>query len=834
VKSGEEYGVEVTATLATQAAQLLGSIVTLWGEPAAAIHDESRGWACVEGGEWINHAEPCQHPAEHSHKAFLTMPTACTGPLTSTVEGDSWPTADAPHGFTLASSAPIPAMQGCAALPFSPSFNVETDQHTTDTPTGMTVDVKVPQHGTELASEPGGERLLAEADVKSTTVVLPPGVLLSPGAAAGLLACTGLEVGLKPGFPEALQTANDGFNEAPPGCPGQNEPGEGIVRREGAKLATVSIRTPLLDHELQGAAFLAAQNTNPFASPLVMYLLVHDAESGTLIKLAGSVGIDPNTGQLTTTFANTPQLPFSELKLHFFDGGRAAVSTPPVCGSYATAASFTPWSDAAASAPAPEAPFTIGAEAGGGSCAPSQPFGPSIQAGPLALQGGAFAPFTLNMFHPDADQALSGITMTLPPGLAARLATVVPCPEPQVPCGPESLIGHGTTSSGFGGEPFTLPSQVYLTGPYAGAPFGLSIVTDAVAGPFNLGTVVVRSTINVDPNTAAVTINTVLPTFVENTAGLRSGVPVALKAANVTIDRPGFEFNPTNCDPMSIVATLHGAGGGVTTVPYPFRAEHCDKLPFNPTFSAETDAHTSRVEGAALRVKVTSPGFGQSDIAKTKVVLPLQLPSRLTTLQKACLAATFQANPASCPEGSNIGTAKIQTPVFKNPLQGPAILVSHGGAAFPDVEFVLQGEGITIILDGKTNIHNGITTSTFEALPDAPFTTFETILPEGPHSALAAFGSLCTPTKTITQQVRVPKRAGGHVLRSHGRILFTTKTVTRTVATPLEMPTTITAQNGLVIQQDTKIAVRGCPTAHRARARRSAAPAREKAARRRG
>jgi hypothetical protein len=835
VKSGEEYGVEVTVSNSTQTAQLLGSVVTLWGEPGAASHDSARGWPCVEGGTDIGKSEPCASPPTHSQKAFLTMPTACNGPLPTSVEGDSWPTSEAPHGFTLSASAFIDAMRGCSALAFGPSFDVATDQHTTDTPTGMTVDVKVPSHGLEMASEPGGERLLAQSAIKSTTVVLPQGVLLNPGAASGLLACTGLEAGLKPGFPEAMQASNTGFSEALPNCPGQNEEGEGITRREGAKVANVSIKTPLLGHELLGGAYLASQDTNPFVSPLVMYLLVHDPVSGTLVKLAGTVNIDPNTGQLSSTFANTPQVPFSELKFHFFDGGRAAVSTPPVCGAYSTSASFTPWSGGATATPAPEAPFAVGAGTEGTACGP-QPFNPSIQAGPLGLQGGAFAPFTLNMFHPDASQTLTGFTMTLPPGMAARLASVTPCPEPQAAqgtCGPESLIGHGTTSAGFGSEPFTLPSNVYLTGPYAGAPFGLSVVTSAVAGPFNLGTVVVRSTITVDPHTAAVTINTALPTFVENTAGVRTGAPVALKAANVTIDRPGFEFNPTNCDPLSIAATLHGGTGGVASTSVPVRVEHCDQLPFNPVFTAETDGATSRVNGAALRVKVTSPGFGQTNIAKTKVVLPFQLPSRLTTIQKACIDATFEANPANCPEGSNIGTAKITTPVFKNPLQGPAYLVSHGGAAFPDVEFVLQGEGITIILDGLTNIHNGITTSTFEALPDAPFTTFETTLPEGPHSALAANGNLCAPTKTVTQRVRVARRSHGHVLRSHGHTLFTTKTVTKNVAVPLEMPTTITAQNGAVINQDTRIAVKGCPAAQKAQSKRNGAKHGRKASKRR-
>jgi hypothetical protein len=368
--------------------------------------------------------------------------------------------------------------------------------------------------------------------------------------------------------------------------------------------------------------------------------------------------------------------------------------------------------------------------------------------------------------------------MKLPTGLAAILASVTPCPEAQASqgtCGPDSLIGHAVSSSGLGSDPFSLGGTVYLTGPYKGAPFGVEIVTPAVAGPFNLGVVLVRSSINVDPYTAAVTISGAVPTMVETATAGRVGIPVQLKRTTVTVDRPGFQFNPTNCTRTAITATLGGAQGAAANVSTPFQVANCSKLKFAPVFEAFTEAKTSKFNGASLIVRVSSPGLGQANIAKTVISLPKVLPSRLTTIQKACVDKVFEANPANCPEGSNIGIAKITTPVFKNQLTGPAYLVSHGNRAFPDVVFVLQGEGVTIILDGNTDIKNGITTSSFNALPDAPFTKFETILPEGPHSALAAFGSLCT--------------------------------------SPLSLPTVITAQNGNVITQNTKLTVTGCPKA---------------------
>ena len=764
VRSGEGYGVTVSVSNASEAAAILGSQVTFWGEPAAESHDHARGWACLDLPFLPERAslKNCTTPPEHSNGAFLTLPTACpSGPLQSTVEGVSWPTGGAPEGAPLRAGASLGPMSGCERLPFSPTITVEPDQHTTSTPSAMTVAVKVPQGPTR----DGGQ--LAESAVKDTTVALPEGVQLNPGAAGGLLACTGSQAGLVPGTDEALQIHNESFSETLPACP------------EEAKVATVKIRTPLLDHELEGSAYLASQDTNPFASPLVLYVVVQDPISGVLIKLAGTVAPDPSTGRLVSTFANTPQLPFEELRLHFFDGPRASLSTPALCGSYETQASFTPWSGNPVAGASSS--FQINAGAEGSGCADPQSLAPAFNAQSQSTQAGAFTSFTLNLRHRDQDQPLSGMSVQLPPGIAAVLASVTPCGEPQAAngsCGSESLIGHTTTSSGLGREPFTLPGRVYLTGPYGGAPFGLSIVTPGVAGPFNLGLVVVRAGIYVNPITAAVTINSTVPTMVETAGAGKTGIPVALKQLNVTVDRPGFEFNPTNCGPLRIDGTISGAQGASAFVSSPFAVADCAGLPFKPKLTASTKGQASKADGANFDVKVESKGLGQANIAKVRLQLPKALPARLTTLQKACTEKAFAANPASCPEGSVIGQATIHTPVLRSPLTGPAYLVSHGGAAFPDVEFVLQGEGITLVLDGKTQIKNQVTYSKFESAPDAPFTVFETVLPAGPHSALTT---------------NLPEKAKFNLC-----------------STSLSMPTEIVGQNGAVLKQTTKIALQDC------------------------
>jgi hypothetical protein len=763
VLTGSNYGVEVSVDNATEFATILKTQVTFWGTPSAEAHDHSRGWECVAGGHWVaGFNKPCVEAEEEpTPKPFLTLPTSCASAPSSTVTGDSW------AGSTLAAEYVFPSsLTGCTLLGFTPAMSVATDTHAASSPTGLAVNIKVPQGSTLSAKG------LAEADVKDTTLVLPEGVQASPGAADGLLKCSTGQVGFDPfseGLEEALQLQNDHFSGEKTSCP------------EASKIGTVEIKTPLLENPLTGGVYLASQDTEPFKSPLVLYLLAEDPVTGVRVKLAGEVQINQSTGQLTSVFRNAPPLPFEELTLKLFGGPRASQSTPPECGNYATQATFSPSNGGATASASSGFSITEGAE--GGCPSNPQPFAPALSSGPTTAQAGVFTDFSLTINHPDSDQALNGLTVHLPPGAAAELANVTPCAEPASPsqewsCGPESLLGTATTSSGLGSDPYSLTGQVYLTAGYDGAPFGLLVATRAKAGPFDLGMVYVRSRINVDPNTAAVTITTDAGPHGDGFPTMLKGVPVQLKAINVLINREHFEFNPTNCSAPTVSATISGAQGATSTASSSYALENCANLPFAPKLTATAGGQASKANGASLNVKVEAAGLGQANIAKVDLTLPVALPSRLSTIQKACVLAVFEANPAACDEGSVIGKATIRTPVLKSPLTGPAYLVSHGGAAFPDVEFVLQGEGILLILDGKTDIKKGITYSRFESTPDAPFTSFITELPTGPHSALTAY---------------VPESKHYSLCGAN-----------------LVMPTVITAQNGAVKEQTTPILATGC------------------------
>ncbi len=795
VRTGQDYGITASSPNVTEAAVVASVKVTVWGVPADPSHDLVRG-KCLgqdastnekeeESGTPHNEEESLGDcPAGIPVQPFLTNPTSCGESREVKLSVDGW---NDPGNFAtgeniISKNAMLPELTGCDKLDFSPTIDVAPDSTEGSTPTGLSIGVHVPQEST---TNPVG---LGEADMRDTTVMLPPGVQISPSAADGLQACPQLH-GREPGQEEREREGREvGINlesAAPANCP------------NASKVATVWVRTPLLEHELEGAIYLAAPQSfgapleNPFGSLIALYLVAEEPATGVVVKLAGSVTPNLETGQLMTMFENVPQFPVSEVRVEFFGTERAPLATPTLCGTYMTTTSLTPWSGPE-STKAPSSSFQITSGPGGSSCSDPPPFSPSLTAGTANVQAGTFTPFTMTMSREDGDQQLQGIQLHLPPGLLGMLSSVIPCEEPQAgegTCGSASLIGKTTVSVGLGGDPYTVTGgRVYITGAYHGAPYGLSIVNPAKAGPFDLehtaahhpacDCLVVRARVEVNSITSALTAiansgseGFAIPTILE-------GIPLQIKHVNVTIDRAGFTFNPTNCDPLQIEGSLSSAEGASASLPVPFQVTDCAALAFKPVFAASTAAHNTRTGGASLKTTVTYPSTPlgtEADIAKVKVSLPAKLPARLTTLQKACPEKIFAENPASCPAAARIGEATTKTPVLPTPLSGPAFFVSHGGAKYPELVIELKGGNVTIYLHGETAISKkGVLTSTFNQVPDAPFSSFELNLPEGPYSALTAnSANLCKGSLTI--------------------------------------PTELTAQDGAVIKQNTKIKVIGCP-----------------------
>jgi hypothetical protein len=737
VRTGSDYGVTATLVDLPDAFTITASKLTLWGVPADPGHDSERGPCWGSTGYFSGVKDGGECPTSGISRPFLSLPTSCSGPLQFSARVDSY---ENPGVYSEAKTT-TPALTGCEKLGFAPDVVAQPEPAQAASPSGLSVEIQVPQTYDNSAG-------LAESNLKDTTVTLPAGVAVNPSAGGGLAGCSEEQFAL--------------HNASEPVCP------------DASKIGSVEITTPLLTDPLRGSVYLAQQGnlpgngSNPFGSLLAIYLTVSDPQSGVLVKLAGEVTPDPATGQLVTRFLNNPQVPFNSLRLSFFAGPRAALVNPPLCGSYTTSTEMTPWSGGAPATPAWT--FAIDSGPAGSPCTTTQPFSPQLVSGTVSNQAGSFTPFSLTFDRSDGEQNLARIQVTTPPGLLGTLTGVTLCGEPQAQqgtCGPESLIGQTTVGVGAGSNPYYVTGKVYLTGSYNGAPYGLSFVVPAIAGPLNLGTVVVRAAVSVDPHTAALTVTS------EPLPQILQGVPLHIRAVNVTLDREHFIFNPTNCNPLSINATLTSALGASVPVSTRFQATNCTSLSFQPKLSVTTSGETSRVGGASLDARLQIPGGAQANIARVKVELPKALPSRLTTLQKACAARTFETNPAGCPQASVVGYAKAVSPLLPVTLTGPAYFVSHGGEAFPSLIVVLEGYGVRVDLVGSTFISKkGITSSTFASVPDVPVNTFELYLPEGPYSALAANGDLCKQK--------------------------------------LRMGTELAAQNGAVIHQSTPVGVTGC------------------------
>jgi uncharacterized repeat protein (TIGR01451 family) len=736
VRSDGDYGITAYLHSVTEAAAVTASRITIWGTPWDESHDTMRG-ECAQTGE-----RTC--PANQTPiRPFLRLPSSCANPLTTTMSFETW----VRPSNSASTSSTEPAPTACSQPPFTPTITAKPTTNVADAPSGLHVDLHLPQAENE---DPEG---LGEADLKDATVTLPPGLSVNPSSADGLGACSLAQIGY-----QGIKEGKPSFSADPANCP------------DASKLGTVEVDTPLLDHPLPGAVYLAKQSENPFGNLIAIYIAVYDPQSGVVVKLPGKVSPDPITGQLSTTVSSSPQTPFEDFKLDFFNGARAPLRTPQTCGESATAPDFTtttsltPWTAPESGPPAtPSDSFQLAAAPGGDLCATSAaalPNNPAFEAGTASPLAGAYSPFLLRLKREDGSQELKGLNVSLPEGLTARLAGTAECPEAGVAeaqsrsrpgegaleqqspsCPASSQLGTVTVGAGAGPSPFYAQGTAYLAGPYKGAPLSMLIVTPAVAGPFDLGAVAVRAALQVDPETAKVTaVSDPIPTILQ-------GIPLDVRSIAVRIDRPNFTLNPTSCEAKALTGEAISINNQIAPLSNRFQVGGCANLAFKPKLSLKLKGGTRRGDHPALTGTLTYPSKGSySNIANAQVALPHSEFLDQAHIRTICTRVQFAAN--QCPPASVYGHAKAITPLLDKPLEGPVYLRSSSNL-LPDLVADLNGQ-IHIVLVGRVDSIRGGIRNTFETVPDAPVTKFTLSLPAGKKGLLQNSTNICLGTHKAT------------------------------------------------------------------------------------
>jgi len=689
---------------------------------------------CGFGGEATGGPVACRAPGEPGAfgKPFFRNPTECsaTAPVTK-LHIDSW---QKPSNVQTA-EAVSPLVTECDQVPFTPTVDFEPTSSRAESPTGLNVSIEIPTKGLE---EPEG---ISQSDLKKAVVKLPPGMSVNTAAADGLGACTQAELGMVDGVP----------NDDPVQCP------------ESSKIGTAEIITPLLEEPLQGSVYLAKQGDNPFGTLLGLYLVVESKERGILVKIPGEVKIEPN-GQIVSTFDQNPQVPFSSLKLHFNSGNRASLINPPACGKYGIDAALSPWANPNKATPSTST-FEVSSGAGGNACPDPLQLRPKFVAGVTNPVAGSSSSFQVQLSRDEGTERFSALDLTLPPGLAAYLKGIPPCPDAvlaSIPtaegtgaaeldassCPAASRLGTVSVGVGGGSNPFYVnTAKAYLAGPYKGAPLSIAVVAPAVAGPFDLGNVVIRSGAYVNPKTAQITVKSdPIPTVLH-------GIPLNVRDIRIDIDRPSFILAPTSCEAMSIGAVVTGEKGGSAPVSNRFQVGNCENLGFKPNLKIKLKGGTKRNKFQQLTATLTARP-GDANIAGASVRFPQSIFLAQGHIRTVCTRVQFAAH--SCPPGSVYGQAEAVTPLLDQPLTGPVYLRSSDNV-LPDLVAALRGpdsQPIEVELVGRTDSKNRGLRNTFDVVPDAPVSQFTLRMMGGSKSLLVTSRNICQRKERAVVKMR--------------------------------------------------------------------------------
>lgn len=714
-----------------QAVLFYRSVVTLWGTPADPKHDKFRG-TCLSPDVTVPTKEPVSTgncPVSLTPKAFLTLPRACEGPLETVFSAISW--LKEPAGATALTSDGFgpQGMADCGTLDITPEIEAQPSTAQAESPAGLDFSLDVEDQG---LVNPSGR---AKSDIRKVIATLPPGVTANPSAAEGLGVCTTAQ------YEAASLTAT--------GCP------------ENSKLGTVKVQSPIVAEPIEGSLYLAEQDKNPFGSFIALYIILRSDKYGVVLKQAGKVEPDPNTGQLVSTFEDIPQVPFARFTLSFREGPRAPLVTPPTCGAYTVSAQFTPWSNAAAQVPA-KSEFKVSAGPNGGACPAGgvPPFAPGFEAGALNNNGGAYSPFYMRLTRKDGEQNMTRFDAVLPKGVVGKIAGVAKCADAALEaaklksgraelaapsCPASSRIGRVVVGAGVGPALTYVPGTIYLAGPFGGAPLSIAVITPAVAGPFDVGTVLTRVALNLDPSSAEVTVDGAASDPIPH---ILKGIPLKLRDLRIYVDRENFTLNATSCDPKQVNATVFGSGADLFSaadnVPVAlkdrYQAANCSRLPFKPKLVINLKGGTKRNDHPSLRSTLTARP-GDANIGRAVITLPPSENIDNAHINNPCTRVQFNAN--QCPKTSILGTAKASTPLLDEPLEGNVYFRSNGGERLlPDIVADLKGQ-FRIILIGAVDAKNGRIRTTFAGVPDAPVKKFQLNLFGGKRGLLVNNRNLC-------------------------------------------------------------------------------------------
>jgi hypothetical protein len=714
VKPAHPYNVIAQLRNTSQITEVLSSELTIWGNPATSVHDPERGRCAYE-----NVTGSC--PAGISVRPFLTLPRSCAGPLITTFRALSWwsgdPTDPGPPA-TFEESVESPGMIGCSELHFKPEIGIQPTTDHAESPTGLDVGLDVKDQGID---DPEGN---AHSDIQAVAVTLPEGITANPSLAEGLATCSPADLN--------RETVT-------------SEPGEGCP--QASKVGTLEAETPILEGRiLRGSLFIASQDDpttaepgkeNPFDSLLALYVVIRDTELGVIAKQAGKIEPDPNTGQLRTTFDNLPPVPLSHVRLRLREGGRSPLISPPRCGSFTAAALFTPSGD-------PARPFATGSSfqithgVGDAPC-PSgpPPFDPGFDAGSLNNNAGSFTPFNMRLTRRDGDQDLTRFDATLPPGMLAKLAGVGKCSDQEIAaakakrgraelaspsCPANSQIGTAIGGAGVGSQLTYAKGKLYLAGPFGGGPLSVVGIVPAVAGPFDVGTVVVRQALQVNPKTGEASVDGAHSDPIPH---ILAGIPLKVRDIRVDVDRSQFTLNPTSCDPFATRAQIWGGGTNVFSVaddsPVPrsdrFQAANCSRLGFKPKLSLTLKGGTKRGGHPALKA-VFRPRSGDANLKGLVTRLPRSAFLDQAHIRTICTRVQFAA--IACPSGAVYGHITATTPLLDEALSGPVYLRSSNHN-LPDLVFDLHGI-VDVEVSARIDSIRGGIRATFTDAPDAPIT----------------------------------------------------------------------------------------------------------------